>query len=172
MSIIDVNKIRSDFPVFEDETLVYLDSAATTQKPRQVIEAISEFYSHSYANVHRGIYNLSTKATEAYHSARVKTQNFINAKDWQSIIFTSGTTESINLVANSWGRKNLNQGDEILITGPTTGVVQTTVQEIRVNLKNTEIAMKKDQCSVPLETLVRRSDKLYKIVDSEKIKQQ
>jgi len=116
MSIIDVNKIRSDFPVFEDETLVYLDSAATTQKPRQVIDSISEFYSYSYANVHRGIYNLSTKATEAYHNARVKVQNFINAKDWQSIIFTSGTTESINLVASSWGRKNLNQGDEILIT--------------------------------------------------------
>lgn len=116
MSKLDVNKIRSDFPVFQDQSLVYLDSAATTQKPHQVIDAISEFYSHSYANVHRGIYNLSLKATEAYHSARLKIQKFINAKDWQSIIFTRGTTESINLVAHSWGRKNLNTGDEILIT--------------------------------------------------------
>ena len=112
----DITKILSDFPVFDDKTLVYLDSAATTQKPRQVIDTISDFYSHSYANVHRGIYDLSTKATEAYHKARLKAQNFINADDWRSIIFTSGTTESINLVANSWGRKNLNHGDEIIIT--------------------------------------------------------
>lgn len=116
MSKIDINKIRNDFPVFEDDTLVYLDSAATTQKPKYVIDAISEFYSHSYANVHRGIYNLSTKATEAYHNARVKVQNFINAKDWRSIVFTRGTTESINLVAHSWGKHNLQAGDEILIT--------------------------------------------------------
>lgn len=112
----DVKKIRSDFPIFQDKSLVYLDSAATTQKPQQVINTISNFYSHSYANVHRGIYNLSIKATEAYHGARVKVQKFINAKDWQSIVFTRGTTESINLVAHSWGRKNLKKGDEILIT--------------------------------------------------------
>lgn len=116
MNNFDVNKIRSDFPIFEDKSLVYLDSAATTQKPLQVINAISEFYSHSYANVHRGIYNLSIMATEAYHSAREKAQSFINAKDWRSIIFTRGTTESINLVAYSWGRKNLKKNDEILIT--------------------------------------------------------
>jgi len=116
MSKFNVNKIRSDFPVFQDKSLVYLDSAATTQKPQQVIDAISEFYSHSYANVHRGIYNLSTKATEAYHSAREKVQSFINAKNWRSVIFTTGTTESINLVAYSWGKHNLAKGDEILIS--------------------------------------------------------
>lgn len=116
MNKIDINNIRSDFPVFEDETLVYLDSAATTQKPKFVLDTISDFYARSYANVHRGIYNLSTKATEAYHNARVKAQNFINAKEWRSIIFTRGTTESINLVAHSWGKHNLHQGDEILIT--------------------------------------------------------
>lgn len=116
MSKFDVNKIRSDFPVFEDKSLVYLDSAATTQKPHQVIDAISEFYSHSYANVHRGIYNLSMKATEAYHEARIKIQKFINAKDWQSVVLTKGTTESINLVAYSWGLHNLKNNDEILIT--------------------------------------------------------
>lgn len=116
MSKVAINKIRSDFPIFADRSLVYLDSAATTQKPQQVINSISDFYSTSYANVHRGIYDLSMKATEAYHSARLKVANFINASDWRSIVFTSGTTESINLVAYSWVRKNLRKGDEILIT--------------------------------------------------------
>jgi len=116
MSKLDINKIRSDFPIFTDKLLVYLDSSATTQKPQQVINSISDFYSTSYANVHRGIYDLSIKATEAYHSARKKVANFINASDWRSIVFTSGTTESINLVAYSWARNNLHKGDEILIT--------------------------------------------------------
>ena len=116
MSNFDVNKIRSDFPIFNDKSLVYLDSAATTQKPKQVIDAVSDFYSNYNANVHRGIYELSMKATEAYHAARQKVANFINAKDWRSIIFTGGTTESINLIAYSWARKNLQKGDEILIT--------------------------------------------------------
>ena len=116
MSKLNISKIRSDFPIFNDRPLVYLDSAATTQKPKQVIDAVSDFYSNSNANVHRGIYELSMKATEAYHSARQKVANFINASDWRSIVFTSGTTESINLVAYSLARKNLNRGDEILIT--------------------------------------------------------
>lgn len=116
MSKLNINKIRSDFPIFADKALVYLDSAATTQKPKQVIEAVSDYYSNYYANVHRGIYDLSIKATEAYQSARQKVANFINAKDWRSIVFTGGTTESINLVAYSWARKNLKNGDEILIT--------------------------------------------------------
>lgn len=116
MSKLNINKIRSDFPIFADKALIYLDSAATTQKPKQVIEAVSDYYSNYYANVHRGIYDLSIKATEAYQSARQKVANFINAKDWRSIVFTGGTTESINLVAYSWARKNLKNGDEILIT--------------------------------------------------------
>jgi len=116
MNKFNVNKIRSEFPIFVDKSLVYLDSAATTQKPKQVIGTVSDFYSNYNANVHRGIYELSMKATEAYHSTRQKVANFINALDWRSIVFTSGTTESINLVAYSWARKNLNKGDEILIT--------------------------------------------------------
>ncbi len=116
MSKFDITKIRSDFPIFADKSLVYLDSAATTQKPKQVIDAVSDFYSNNYANVHRGIYELSMKATEAFESARQKAANFINASDWRSIVFTGGTTESINLVAYSWARNNLNNGDEILIT--------------------------------------------------------
>jgi len=116
MSNFDINKIRSDFPIFSDKSLVYLDSAATTQKPQQVIDAVSYFYSNYNANVHRGIYELSMKATEAYEFARQNIAKFINAPDWRSIVFTGGTTESINLVAYSWARKNLQKGDEILIT--------------------------------------------------------
>ena len=116
MNKFDVKSIRSNFPIFTDKLLVYLDSAATTQKPKKVIDSVSDFYSNYYANVHRGIYDLSIKATEAYHSARQKVADFINASDWRSIIFTGGTTESINLVAYSWARKNLNKNDEILIT--------------------------------------------------------
>ena len=116
MSKFDIDMIRSDFPIFNNKSLVYLDSAATTQKPKQVIDAVSDFYSNYNANVHRGIYELSMKATEAYHSARLKVANLINASDWRSIVFTGGTTESINLVAYSWARKNLHKGDEILIT--------------------------------------------------------
>ena len=116
MSKFDIDKVRSDFPIFNDKSLVYLDSAATTQKPKQVIDAVSDFYSNYNANVHRGIYELSMKATETFESARQKVANFINASDWRSIVFTGGTTESINLVAYSWVRNNLQKGDEILIT--------------------------------------------------------
>ena len=116
MSNFDSAKIRSEFPIFKDKSLVYLDSAATTQKPQIVIDSISDFYSNYNANVHRGIYDLSVKATNAYHSARLKVAEFINVKDWRSIIFTRSTTEAINLVAHSWGRQNLTVGDEILIT--------------------------------------------------------
>lgn len=116
MSKLDIDKIHSDFPIFADKSLVYLDSAATTQKPKQVIDAVSDFYSNHYANVHRGIYALSMKATETFESARQKVAKFINASDWRSIVFTGGTTESINLIAYSWARKNLNKDDEILIT--------------------------------------------------------
>ena len=116
MSKLEINQIRSDFPIFANKSLVYLDSAATTQKPKQVIDAVSDFYSNYYANVHRGIYELSMKATETFESARQKVANFINAQDWRSIVFTNGTTESINLVAYSWAKKNLVKNDEILIT--------------------------------------------------------
>jgi len=116
MSKIDFKKIRADFPIFKNNDLIYFDSAATTQKPQKVIDAVSNFYSKNYANVHRGLYKLSAQATEKYHSARLKVANLINAKDWRSIIFTNGTTEAINLVAHSWGKQNLTEGYEILIT--------------------------------------------------------
>ncbi len=117
----DVLKIREDFPILKTlvrgKPLCYLDNAATTQKPRQVIDTLTEYYTSINSNIHRGVHTLSEKATAAYEDARIKVKNFINAKSEKEIIFTRGTTESINLVANSFGRSNLNEGDEILITG-------------------------------------------------------
>jgi cysteine desulfurase/selenocysteine lyase len=96
--------------------LVYLDNAATTHKPRQVIDAITHFYERDNANVHRSIYDLGERATRAYEAVRQTVADFISAPDWRSIVFTKGATEAINLVAYAWGRRNLKSGDEILIT--------------------------------------------------------
>lgn len=118
--MLDVKKIKSDFPIFGQKMnghgLIYLDNAATSQKPKQVISAISEFYEKYNANTHRGIYQLSEKATAMYEGAREKVRAFIGAEKVDEIIFTRGTTESINLVAYAWGRKNIKAGDEILLT--------------------------------------------------------
>jgi cysteine desulfurase/selenocysteine lyase len=116
----DVNKIRQDFPILHQEVhgkpLVYLDNAATTQKPQAVIDAISHYYRHDNANIHRGVHTLSERATEHYEKARVAAQKLINAADAKEIIFLRGTTEAINLVAQTYGRKNVGAGDEVLIT--------------------------------------------------------
>jgi len=113
-------QIRADFPTLHQQVngqpLVYLDNAATTQKPRVVLDALQDFYLHHNANVHRGLHALSMRATDAYEAARARTARFINAADPAEIIFTRGTTESINLVAASWGGANLKPGDVILIT--------------------------------------------------------
>lgn len=115
----NLNKIRNDFPILKtkvyDKQLVFLDSAASSQKPEVVINAVAEFYRNHNANIHRGVYYLSQKATALYEDARVKIQQFINAKHSHEIIFTRGTTESINLVASSFGEL-LNNGDEIIVT--------------------------------------------------------
>ncbi len=117
---LDVNKIRKDFPVLSEQVhgkpLVYLDNAATTQKPRQVIETINDYYTHYNANVHRAIHQLGEKATAAYEDARRNIARFINAESARQIVFTRGTTESINLVAAAWGRKFIKAGDEIITT--------------------------------------------------------
>ncbi len=117
----DVQRIRRDFPILHHpvrggRTLVYLDNAATTQKPRQVIDRIIRYYSEENSNVHRGVHYLSEVATDAYEKARTTVKRFIGARDEKEIVFTRGTTEGINLVAQSWGRKNVGAGDEILIT--------------------------------------------------------
>ena len=112
---IDVNAIRKDFPLINDE-VAYLDNAATTQKPECVINAIADYYRTSNANPMRGLYKLSVAATDAYENARAKVASFINAKDPSEIIFTRNATESINLVAETYAKASLKQGDTILIS--------------------------------------------------------
>ncbi|MFA6552870.1 MAG: cysteine desulfurase [Patescibacteria group bacterium] len=113
-------KVKADFPIFSQkingQPLVYLDSTASTQKPRAVIDAVKDFYETYYANVHRGIYTLSEKASEAYELVRQKVAQFINASSATEIIFTRNATESINLVAFTWGRQNIKRGDRIVLT--------------------------------------------------------
>lgn len=118
----DPYSIREDFPILQTKVrnkhpLVYLDNAATTQKPKMVLERIQHYYAAENANVHRGVYELSQLATEAYEGAREKVRQFINAPKSREIIFTRGTTDAINLVASSFGRKFIKAGDEILISG-------------------------------------------------------
>ncbi len=116
----DVAKVRADFPILEREInghpLVYLDSAATSQRPNQVIDAEADFYRHHNANAHRGLYQLGEEATELFEGARAKLAGFVDAPSAATIVFTRGTTESMNLVAYGWARKFLREGDEILIT--------------------------------------------------------
>ena len=115
-----MKRIREDFPILKQKVhgkpLVYLDNAATSQKPAKVIDAILGFYMHDCSNVHRGVHLLSERATEAYEGARIKIQRFLNAPDSREIVFVRGTTEGINLVAQSYGRQNVKAGDEVLIT--------------------------------------------------------
>jgi cysteine desulfurase/selenocysteine lyase len=118
--IYNVNKIREDFPILKkkvhDKSLVYLDNAATTQKPTYVIDRINKYYTTMNANIHRGVHALSQEATEAFEGARIQIKQFINALGKNQIIFTRGTTEAINLVASSYGRANIKEGDEIIIS--------------------------------------------------------
>lgn len=119
-SSVDWEMIRQDFPILDQEVnghpLVYLDSAASSQRPRQVVDAIRRYYENDHANVHRGIHELSNRATAAYEGARARVADYFNASSSQEIIFTRGTTESLNLIASSWGRANLKPGDAILLT--------------------------------------------------------
>lgn len=116
-----IQEIRQKFPVLHQQVngkpLIYLDNAATSQKPKQVIDALVHYYQHDNANIHRGIHTLAERATTAFEATRKATQNFINAAESEEIIFTKGTTDGINLVAQAYGRKFLKPGDEILITG-------------------------------------------------------
>ena len=116
----DVRRIRRDFPILsttvDGKPLVYLDNGATTQKPKQVIDATRHYYEAENANIHRGVYYLSQLATERYDQTRHKLKQFVRAADPSEIIFTKGTTESINLVATSWSRANLKPGDEVVVS--------------------------------------------------------
>jgi cysteine desulfurase/selenocysteine lyase len=117
---IDVQRVRADFPILQRHVngrpLIYLDNAATTQKPRQVIDALVDFYTNTNANVHRGVHTLSVEATDAYEAARERMARFIGAQHAEEIVFVRNTTEALNLVAVSWGRANLKPGDEILVS--------------------------------------------------------
>ena len=116
----DVDSVRQDFPLLQqtanNKPLIYFDNAATAQKPQSVIDSILNYYNTTNSNVHRGAHALADKATSDFEAARVKTQQFINAESREEIIWTRGTTESINLVAQSWGKQNINAGDEIIVT--------------------------------------------------------
>src|SRR6266567_4492475 len=116
----DVEKIREDFPVLKQKIhgkpLVYLDNAATAQKPQAVIDAIRKFYEVDCANIHRGVHELSQRSTAAYEETRSKARRFVNARTTSELIFVRGTTEAVNLVSSSWGRKNVGAGDEIVIS--------------------------------------------------------
>src|SRR3989454_3566231 len=116
----DWSALRADFPILEQKVhghpLIYFDNAATTQKPRAVLDTLVQYYERDNANVHRGIHELSNRATAAFEAARARAAKFINARSAEEIIFTRGTTESINLVAEAWGNKYLKRGDKILLT--------------------------------------------------------
>lgn len=117
---VNLEKIRADFPILSKpmrgKPLAFLDNGASSQKPRQVIDSISDYYENYNTNIHRAVYHLSQKATDAYEKARVKVQHFLNAPSEKEIIFLRGTTEGINLVASSFGRKYITEGDEIIIS--------------------------------------------------------
>ena len=115
--MLDVNKIRGDFPIYySDKPFVYLDSASTTQKPQVVIDAVSSYYNSYAANIHRALYETGERATDAYEQVRIKVKQFLNVPNTHSVIFTRSTTESINLVAYAWGLKNLSQHDTVFIS--------------------------------------------------------
>src|SRR5512145_1930101 len=120
-TMLNTQEIRKDFPIFQREIqpgipLIYLDSTATSQKPLAVIEAMNDFYRRSNANIHRGIHTLAERATSEYEEARVKVARFIGAPSARQVIFTRNATESINLVAYTWGRTHLQHGDVVILT--------------------------------------------------------
>src|SRR5487761_421462 len=116
----DVRKVRADFPILarkiQGKPLVYLDNAATSQKPQPVIDALVRYYTAENANIHRGVHALSEQATESYEQARKIVRRFINSGDVREIVFVRGATEGINLVAQTWGRANIRRGDEIVVS--------------------------------------------------------
>lgn len=170
--IFDVQKIRNDFPILHQlvhkKPLCYLDNAATTQKPKVVIDSISDFYSITNSNIHRGVHFLSEKATHAYENTRTVVKNFINAKSEKEIIFTSGTTASINLVAQSFGRKYIKEDDEIIITNMEhhSNIVpwQLLCEEKKAKLKVLPINNNGELLIEKLDELITEKTKLISVV--------
>ena len=168
----DVEKIRNDFPILKqtvhDKPLVYFDNAATTQKPQIVIDTLANYYSTINSNIHRGVHALSEAATQAFEDSRKKIQNYLNAESEKEIIFTRGTTESINLVANSYGRSHLNEGDEIIISTMEhhSNIVpwQLLASEKKLNLKVIPITDEGEIIFEEFEKLISEKTKLVSIV--------
>lgn len=170
--ILNIEKIRKDFPILKqlihNKPLCYLDNAASTQKPQIVIDTINNFYSTTNSNIHRGVHYLSEKSTQAFENARTKIKDFINAKSEKEIIFTSGTTASINLVAQSFGRKYLNEDDEIIVTTMEhhSNIVpwQLLCDEKNANLKVLQINKKGELLLDGLKDLISEKTKLISVV--------
>jgi len=168
----NVDRIRADFPILQQQVygkpLVYLDNAATTQKPRAVIESVKNYYEQDNANVHRGVHALSERATAAYEGAREKLRALLNAASRREIVFTRGTTESINLVASSWGGANVKAGDEILITGMEhhSDIVpwQMLCQRTGATLKVLPINERGELCMEQLDDLLSERTRLVGVV--------
>jgi cysteine desulfurase/selenocysteine lyase len=167
----DIDRIRADFPILHQQIsghpLAYLDNGASTQKPRQVIDVIKQYYEHDNANVHRGIHTLSQRATDSFENARKTVQKFINAESEAEIIFTSGTTEAINLVANSFVRESFQAGDEVLISAMEhhSNIVpwQMLEQSIGIKLKVIPIIHKGELLYEEFEKLLSNKTKLLAI---------
>ncbi|MGR9043907.1 MAG: SufS family cysteine desulfurase [Gammaproteobacteria bacterium] len=166
-----VQKIREDFPILSElirkKPLVYLDNAATCQKPKAVIDSISHLYCHDYANVHRGVHTLSIRSTDKFEAAREKTRDFINAGSEKEIVFVRGTTEAINLVAQTYGRANIQAGDEILITAMEhhSNIVpwQILCKQIGAVLKVAPINLKGELVYQEFEALLNDKTKLVSV---------
>jgi cysteine desulfurase / selenocysteine lyase len=182
-------RVRAEFPILSTQAnghpLVYLDTGATTQKPRAVIEAIEHYYEAENANIHRGVYQLSQTATRLYEQARRKVAEFINAVDDREVIFTRGTTESINLVANTWGRANLTAGDEVVVSAmehhsnivPWQMICQATGATLRVIPMNDRGELRLDELAkllsdrTKLVSVVHLSNSLGTVNDVKRIAQ-
>ena len=151
----DVERVRRDFPILSREVhgkkLVYLDSAASSQRPQQVIDAVDRYEKFSHANVHRGVHALSQEATEAFEGARDRVRRFINARSTREVIFTRGTTEGINLVAQSWARSRLGEGDEILITA----------LEHHANIVPWQLVCEQVGCTLKVAPIDRRGELIF-----------
>jgi cysteine desulfurase/selenocysteine lyase len=155
----DWAKLRRDFPILDQKVhgkpLIYFDNAATSQKPRAVIQALVHYYEHDNANVHRGIHELSNRATRAFEAARTRAAKFINARNADEIVFTRGTTEGINLIANTWGAKHLTSGDVILLTEAEhhSNIVPWQLLAQRTGAKVAYIPVTGDEGTLDLSTL-------------------
>jgi cysteine desulfurase/selenocysteine lyase len=167
-----IEKIRADFPILNEKIrnkpLVYLDNAASCQKPQAVIDSIVHCYSHDYANVHRGVHTLSVRSTDKFEAARINIQNFINAKSDKEIIFTKGATESINLVAQTFGKANIGAGDEIVISAMEhhSNIVpwQILCEQTGAVLKVAPINLQGELIFAEFEALLTNKTKLVSIV--------